>query len=130
MTETLLERTLRHEGFREKPYLDSEDVLTIGHGLTYLTEDESKYIVHLRLDVLQRRLLDEHQWLPGGDVLHVMAEMCFQLGWTGCHNFKRMWAALETENYGAAANEMLDSRWHKQTKGRCEELASIIRELA
>lgn len=123
----MLERVIRHEGFESKPYKDSRDVLTIGHGLTYLTEDESRYIVSLRLNDVQTKLFDEHDWLPGGDVLHVMAEMCFQLGWTGCHNFKKMWAALEDENYGLAANEMLDSRWHKQTKARCEELAAIIR---
>ena len=129
MTETLLQRTLRHEGFRAKPYYDSEGVSTIGHGITYLTEEESTRIVGRRLSALMDRLLEAHPWLIM-EPMNVMTEMCFQLGWTGCHNFKRMWAALETENYGAAANEMLDSRWHKQTKGRCEELASIIRELA
>ncbi len=128
MPESLLEKVLRHEGFREKVYYDSEGIATIGHGLTYLTEEESEEIVRIRLENLRARLLSAHP-IPF-EVVDVMAEMCFQLGWNGCHNFKRMWAALETKNYEQAANEMLDSKWHKQTKGRCEELASIIRELA
>ena len=122
----MLERVIRHEGFESKPYKDSRDVLTIGHGLTYLTEAESRAIVSQRLYAKKERLFTKHTWL-GGEVLEVVTEMVFQLGWTGCHNFKKMWAALEDENYGLAANEMLDSRWHKQTKARCEELAAIIR---
>jgi len=131
MTETLLERTLRHEGFKEKFYYDSEGVATIGHGITFLTEEESEDIVNGRLYDLKERLVEAHSWLQTeAEVLDVVTEQCFQLGWTGCHNFKKMWAALEAENYGLAANEMLDSRWHKQTKSRCEELAGIIRGLA
>lgn len=128
-SETLLERTLRHEGFRDKPYLDSEGVPTIGHGLTYLTEEESKYIVSLRLHEIQKLLMQQHNWISGA-VLSVTAEMCYQLGFEGCHNFKKMWAALEAENYVDASKEMVDSKWHKQTKSRCEELAGIIRSLA
>ena len=129
MTENLLERVLRHEGFREKVYYDSEGIATIGHGLTFLTEVESKAIVSQRLFAEKQRLFNKHTWLHG-KVLEVMTEMVFQLGWTGCHNFKKMWAALEDQNYGLAANEMIASRWHKQTKARCEELAGIIRGLA
>jgi len=33
----LLERILEHEGFSEKPYLDTVGVWTIGHGLTFIT---------------------------------------------------------------------------------------------
>ena len=125
----MLDRVLRHEGFESKPYEDSRGVLTIGHGLTFLSEVESKAIVSQRLYAHKVRLFTLHKWLAG-DALEVMTEMVFQLGWQGCHNFKKMWAALEDENYGQAANEMIDSQWHKQTKNRCEELAGIIRGLA
>ena len=132
MTETLLERVLRHEGFESKPYKDSRGVLTIGHGLTFLTEIESGIIVENRLDHIGGRLLKMHPWISRIErtILEVTSEMVFQLGWEGCHRFKKMWAALEDKNYGLAANEMIDSEWHKQTKNRCEELAGIIRGLA
>ena len=130
MTETLLQRTLRHEGFEPKPYEDSVGVLTIGHGLTYLTEEESEAIVENRLIDLENVLLGSFFWIRDRPVvLDVMTEMCFQLGVTGCRNFKKMWAALEAEDYKQAYHEMIDSKWYKQTPKRCHELATIIRGL-
>lgn len=122
----LLRRVLEHEGFREKPYQDTLGIWTFGHGLTYITEDESRAIVAARLHDLQYRLVEEHPWLSG-DVLEAMTEMCFQLGWNGCHNFKKMWDALMLGRNDTAANEMLDSRWAKQTPARAQELAAIVR---
>ena len=132
MTETLLQRVKRHEGFKPKVYYDSVGVATIGHGITNITEAESERIVDGRLDSYAMRLVDRHEWLgmAHSDVLHVLTEMCFQLGWDGCHNFQMMWLALKAQDYRQAAHEMIDSKWHKQTKARCEELAGIIRGLA
>lgn len=122
----LLDRVIEHEGFEEKPYQCSENVWTFGHGLTFITEDESRDIVRQRLINIRERLLETNPWLYGA-VLEVMTEMVFQLGWKGCHNFKKMWNALASSNYSRAADEMLDSKWAKQTPARAEELAGIIR---
>lgn len=130
----LLERVLEHEGFRARPYQDHLGVWTIGHGLTWLNEKESARIVDERLEAIRQRLWDEHIWLrpettPMG-VTNVLIEMVFQMGWTGCHNFKNMWAAMELEDWTVAADEMLDSRWAKQTPNRAKELSGLIREEA
>ena len=124
----LLESTLKHEGFRSKPYQDSLGVWTVGHGLTYITETESKEIVRARLHVLYSR------WeimRPNFSftVLDVLTEMSFQMGFHGVLNFKKMLAALTDKNYALAADEMLDSRWAKQTPGRAQEMSDIIRGL-
>ena len=131
MTETLLQRVLRHEGYRAKPYEDSVGVLTIGHGLTYLTEAESKRIVSGRLLDNHVALIDANAALVDmpEEVVSGVVEMSFQLGVQGCLNFKKMWAALEDENYKQAYHEMIDSKWYKQTPKRCHELATIIRGL-
>ena len=41
-----------------------------------------------------------------------------------------MWEALSGQDYNKAADEMLDSKWAKQTKNRAEFLAEIMRSLA
>lgn len=124
----LLKRVLKHEGFRSKPYTDSLGVITIGHGLTYITESESIDIVEERLLELRRKIWGAHPWLNDRWALtDVLAEMCFQLGWTGCHNFKRMWKALEKADMNEAADEALNSRWAKQTPARALELSELMR---
>lgn len=127
----LLERVCTHEGFETKPYQDHLGIWTFGHGLTFITEEESKTIVDARLTEYLLRLTDKHPWLlqQPQEVSEVLVEMCYQLGWNGCHNFKKMWEALRNQDYETAANEMLDSRWAIQTPARAMELATTIRNL-
>jgi lysozyme len=127
----LIDRIVRHEGFRAKPYQDSLDVWTIGHGLTYLTEEESRYIVTGRVHKTLGRLYSAHEWLrlAPSVVAEVLAEMTFQLGWTGCHKFVKMLENMEKGFYTLASIEMLDSKWAEQTPERAKELAAMIRLL-
>jgi len=60
----------------------------------------------------------------------VICEMCFQLGKPRVMKFKKMWNALIMEDYDVAADEMIDSNWHKQTTSRCESLAELVRGCA
>ena len=128
----LVDRILEHEGFREKPYRDSLGIWTIGHGLTWLSEEESAHIVRGRVRSLLDKLIEAHAWLAFHPpvVTEVLTEMCFQMGWAGCHKFKNMWAALRNGEFADAADEMLDSKWAAQTPGRAEELSEMIRSLA
>jgi GH24 family phage-related lysozyme (muramidase) len=57
----------------------------------------------------------------------VICEMCFQLGKPRVMKFKKMWEGLEAGDYNKAADEMIDSAWHKQTTSRCESLAELVR---
>ena len=41
--------------------------------------------------------------------------------------FKKMWEALKQNNYHTASEEMLDSKWAKQTPKRAEELSSVMK---
>jgi len=70
--------------------------------------------------------LDEHPEC----VKEVLIEMVFQLGVGGVSKFKKFLANLSTKTYHLAADEMLDSRWAKQTPMRAEKLSYIIRGLA
>lgn len=128
----LITRVLKNEGFKSKPYQDHLGIWTVGHGLTYLTEDESAHIVQNRLTSIRNRLKTDHTWLMRlpHDVIDVLTEMCFQMGYTGCHNFKNMWMALEEDDFADAADEMLDSKWATQTPDRARRLSSIVRRFA
>ena len=124
----LLERVLLHEGFRTKPYMDTLGVSTFGHGLTYITYEESKNIVRDRMRYIWNKLSNDN-WvaiLPE-PIQGVLIEMAFQLGMTGLSKFKKMWTALEKHDYPTAADEMLDSKWAKQTPGRATLLSDIVR---
>ena len=57
----------------------------------------------------------------------VLANMAYQLGVEGVMKFKKMIAALQAHDYDTAADEMLDSDWHKQTPNRAERLISMMR---
>ena len=57
----------------------------------------------------------------------VIIEMVFQLGIGGVSKFKKMWKALKQNDYQIASEEMLDSKWAKQTPKRAEELSSVMK---
>ena len=126
----LIERIAENEGFCTKVYKCSEGVDTFGHGLTFITEEESLHILTGRISQLHLKLLDKLDWYkdcPPG-VQGVIIEMCFQIGFSGVLKFKRMIANIINGDWNAAADEMKDSLWYRQTPGRCERLATIVRD--
>ena len=154
MSESLIDRICRHEGFSSHVYLDAKGYLSIGYGTT--VGKVSREIEHLlrshpewlqpkgvgtnktrartavedRLADIRTVLFERQDWWDHGRARRdVLVEMSYQLGVRGCINFKRMWIALHlpTPDYETAADEMLDSRWAKQTPERAEELARIMR---
>jgi lysozyme len=127
---SLVERICENEGFKAKPYKCTEGVLTIGHGITYLTKEESEHIVAGRVSYKHLNLLQTLDWyeeLPP-NVQGVILEMCFQIGTNGMLKFKKMIANMKNKDWKAASDEMKDSKWYRQTKNRCERLAKIVEE--
>jgi GH24 family phage-related lysozyme (muramidase) len=127
---SLIDRICENEGFRSEVYKCSEGVDTFGHGLTYITEEESKHIVATRVPARHLKLLDKLDWykdLPP-KVKEVVIEMTYQLGTSGMLCFKKMIANMKDKNWKGAAEEMKDSLWYRQTPGRCERMATIVRE--
>ena len=126
----LIERIGVNEGFRSKPYQCSEDVWTIGHGLTWLTEEESLHILTGRISQLHLKLGEKLDWYDNmpPEVQGVVIEMCYQMGFTGFCKFKKAINHMKEKEWQLAAHEMLDSKWHRQTPKRSEQLAGIVRE--
>ena len=127
---TLRERIIRHEGYRDTPYRDSLGYLTVGVGRCIDKVPFSADEIDLMLtnDIARAThaadLLCPHL---GGFRRDVLIEMCFQLGAGGVSKFRRFLAALEGHQWGVAADEMLDSKWAKQTPARAQELAEVMR---
>ena len=124
------------EGFKPHVYKDSEGYDTIGHGILVdarkgggITVDESRMLLRNRLMLAIHRL---DKLRPGwriypGRVSDALANMAYQMGADGLNGFTKMWAALDREDFEAAADEALDSKWAKQTPNRARRMANLIR---
>jgi lysozyme len=124
---------IQHEGWRDKPYLDSEKKLTIGVGhnldakplssraiMLILEDDINDAVEDLdRVFSWWRELSEARQ--------NVLADMSFNMGIVQLQEFKKMWAALQARDYETAADEMLDSKWARQVGKRSETLANMMR---
>nr|WP_308219177.1 glycoside hydrolase family protein [Pseudescherichia sp. L3] len=56
-----------------------------------------------------------------------MVIMIFQLGLGGVQKFKKMIAALKTQNYSEAIKQAKDSLWYRQTPNRIDSMISQLR---
>ena len=126
----LIERIGVNEGFRSKPYQCTEGIWTFGMGFTWITEEESLHILAGRISQLHLKLLDDLDWYKNmpPEVQGVIIECVFQMGFSGFCRFRKTIAHMKNKNWKAAAEEMLDSLWAKQTPSRANRLADIVRE--
>ena len=140
----LLQSVKKHEGYRNKVYLDSLGKRTVGVGHLCVEDfwvDDREYSEDMLMNILKDDLKNAIQ---GAEELcsdcpvlddqakEIIVEMVFQLGKTGVSKFRNMWKALKEKppSYSVAATEMLDSRWAKQTSNRAKEMSDHMRDLA
>ena len=132
-------RIKEHEGFVPKIYKDQLGFKTIGFGHLVLPTDKFKEDVTYKKKDLEEVFDSDfntaksnaNQLISGLPIHHqakcVIIEMVFQLGIGGVSKFKKMWKALKQNDYHTASEEMLDSKWAKQTPKRAEELSSVMK---
>ena len=123
----LIDQLERDEGFREKPYQCTSGVWTIGHGFTYLTLEESRAVLNIRVNKLRSELNSSIKYLSPARQ-DVLLNMAYNLGVGGLFRFKFMWNAIYRKDFNRAAEEMLNSRWAKQVNGRAIRLAEAMRK--
>ena len=136
-----MESVKKHEGYRNKVYLDTLGKRTVGVGHLCVEdfweddkEYEEKFLMDILLDDLQnaikgaRELKEEHSCTDIDEIAQeILVEMVFQLGKNGVSKFKNMWKALSEKNYIGASYEMLDSKWAKQTPNRAKSMADLMK---
>ena len=138
----LLQSVKKHEGYRNKVYLDTLGKRTVGVGhlcVEDFWEDDKEYSEEMLMNILKddlknaiegaERLLKDCRILDSL-AKEIIIEMVFQLGETGVSKFKNMLKALkEGPDYQTAAIEMLDSRWAKQTPNRAAAMSAEMAAL-
>lgn len=131
-----------HEGYRDTVYEDSLGKATIGYGhlLTYKDnfEPNKKYPKEMLEELFEsdfQEAVNNAEYFCKSNSLvinetakHVIIEMVFQLGIGNVNKFKNMIKALQEQDYKTAGDEMINSRWYKQTKERCQKLADVMRK--
>tara|TARA_R110002072_G_scaffold273239_5_gene433974 strand:+ start:11257 stop:11727 length:471 start_codon:yes stop_codon:yes gene_type:complete len=132
-------RTLiaRHEGYSEKPYKDTEGVLTIGIGRNLedrgLSADEVMYLFRSDLRIAAQDAAKLFHNISALDPLRqaVLLDMAFNLGYNRLAGFEKFRAAVALRDFDLAADEMLDSKWARQVgkepDQRAGRLARIMR---
>ena len=139
--ERLMESVKKHEGYRNKVYLDTLGKRTVGVGHLCVEdfwednkEYEEKFLMEILADDLQnaikgaRELKEEHSCTDIDEIAQeILVEMVFQLGKNGVSKFRNMWKALAEKNYIGASFEMLDSKWAKQTPNRAKSMAELMK---
>lgn len=127
----------REEGRVRHVYQDHLGFWTIGLGFLVderkgggLYDEEINFIRDNRITKLTRELNDR---MPGYRlypeiIRRALFLMAYQMGVSGLLGFKQMLAAIDAEDYQAAATHALDSRWARQTAARAQRVAALIRE--
>ena len=136
----LLESVKKHEGYRNKVYLDTLNKRTVGVGRLCVEdfwEDGKEYEESFLMEILEKDLqsaIDQADDKCKGltisdDAKIIIIEMIFQLGGNGVSKFRKMWQALQQDppDYAEASVQMLDSRWAKQTPNRAQEMAGHMK---
>ena len=137
----LLQSVKKHEGYRNKVYLDTLGKRTVGVGhlcVEDFWEDNKEYdeefLMNILKDDLKNAIEGAERLLKDCPVLddlakEIIIEMVFQLGETGVSKFKNMIKALKIPDYQTAAIEMLDSKWAKQTPNRAQNMSAEMAAL-
>lgn len=132
MSNTLIERIIKHEALKLKPYRCSAGKLTIGVGRNLddngITEEEARYLLKNDIRNCHSECLHNFPFYAEMDSVRqgVILEMCFNLGINRLKGFKKMLKACELKNYALASQEMLNSRWALQVGQRARTMAYIM----
>ena len=134
---------MKSEGFFHKIYIDTRGFPTIGYGHLITKKDnfiegvsypekELREIFYKDLEKAKKGAQELIGHIQNIDPVaeEIIIEMVYQLGKSGVKNFIKMLLALEELNYHEAHIQMLNSKWHSQTKSRCENLAKKMKECA
>ena len=133
------------EGYETAIYTDTEGHKTVGIGHLIVSDDEEhgKSVGH---EVTNKRVQElfeqdlgialesckdvfsDFGTLPE-EAQRVIANMMFNLGKPGFEKFQKFIANVEAGKWNKAADEMVNSKWYTQVKGRSQRLVERMRNL-
>ena len=125
-----------HEGCVYEVYLDTEENPTCGVGhllavgssipekaVNAFFEEDFRVAAADYLSLVRQYNLDLDPVRRA-----VLISMLFNMGFSRVMGFRKMLAALTVDEYGLAADEMLDSKWAIQVGKRAVELSRMMRK--
>ena len=130
---SLIDNIKESEGFRSQVYQCTEGHDTIGFGFKVtdveLDMDLAEEILVRQLEKLIRKVKNRFSWVNDSpyEVQDVVYEMVYQIGLSGFSRFKLTIKHLSDKNYAKASEEMLDSKWARQTPNRAIRLSNIVK---
>lgn len=151
ISDKLIERVKRHEGYKVTPYKDTVDKWTVGYGrnlednpltpsetvnLFNRTEFKSTVDAEIFFEELLIHDLKKTQeelaeclamWpLCAENEKVVLLDMAYNMGLAGLLSFEGMLHAIDNEDKVQAAVELLDSKYAEQTKIRAVDNAKMF----
>lgn len=132
------------EGYREKPYIDTEGYPTGGIGIKLGPKGASLNLYQFTIPLNVAKLWalthaqDMEARLSSSDALRgvwerleqprkdALVNMAFQLGFDGLMKFRKMLAAVRSGNWQEAVKEGKDSKWYGQTKDRATRVLATL----
>ena len=107
---------------------DAENGLPVGTEVS-----ESRVQQAFEADVLSvindcNKLYDDFDELPE-EVQLIVANMMFNMGRTRLSKFKGMKRGVDSRDWNAAADEMVDSKWYRQVTNRADRLVQRMRNV-
>lgn len=124
---------IEDEGMRNKMYLDSKGIPTIGIGHNLRDVPISNQAIRVIFeDDIKAAEIDTRKLIPVFDKLSekrkaVVLNMMFNMGYPAFSSFKKTLALINSHRYYEAADEMLQSEWAKQVGKRAIRLARIMK---
>jgi lysozyme len=138
----LIAELRRDEGVRYSPYNDTKGIPTVGVGHNLNAKPLPAGWKYPLNDTQVNSLLDDdledvfHDldrnlpwWTDLTDMRQrVLANLCFNMGINRLLGFKKALVAMRQGKFSTAADELLDSTWATQVKGRAARLADMMRK--
>jgi lysozyme len=138
----LIAELRRDEGVRYSVYKDTKGIDTVGVGHNLQAHPMPAGWKCPLNDTQVNSLLDDdledvfHDldsnlpwWTDLSDVRQrALSNLCFNMGITRLLGFKKALVAMRQGKFSTAADELLDSTWATQVKGRAQRLADMMRK--
>ena len=129
----LIEQLKIHEGMKLKPYLCTSKKLTIGIGRNLddvgISKEEAEMLLKNDIYEATNQLLNAFPWMATfSDVrISAMINFTFNVGIGTVRKFSNTIEYLKNEDWDAAADEMMDSKWAEQVGDRAIQITEQIR---
>jgi lysozyme len=130
---TLSNQLVNDEGIRLKTYRDTVGKLTIGVGRNLddvgISTAEAMALLANDLAHVASQLDAALPWWKSmtDDRQQALANMCFNMGLGTLLTFKTTLGLMQSGNYSAAADAMLNSKWAKQVGARAVRIANQVK---